>query len=183
MDDHIHSDAEHAEHAEPAASPAEQPQQTYHLPPGYAYDPATGQVFYVGPATQQPVQPAFVQPGSYAQPQQPDPEQIAAAQAASTQRYGQVIHSVEQFIEGEATVSDVVKTLYTNTAADDQLWKGVIVGAAAAVLLTSDPVRKVMGQTLSGVFPGLKQSQQAAGTSSAAAEEVVVKEKPVADKK
>jgi hypothetical protein len=186
MEDQIHSDEENAEpvantdehsQATAQAEVAEQPQQTYHLPPGYAYDPATGQVFYVGAAPQQPVQPE----GAYSQPQQPDPEQIAAAQAASNQRYGQVINSVEQFLEGEATVSDVVKTLYTNTTQDDQLWKGVIVGAAAAVLLTSDPVRKVMGQTLGGVFPGLKQSQQTAGASTAAAKETG-KETPIVEK-
>lgn len=91
------------------------------------------------------------------QPPPPNPEQIAAQQAAAQQRYGQVVGTVEKFIEGEATVSDVVKTLYTTTAQDDQLWKGVLVGAAAAVLLTSEPVRKVMGETLGGVFPGLKK--------------------------
>jgi len=184
MEDQISSDAENTEpaanttehvQAAPQAEAIEQPQQTYNMPPGYAYDPTTGQVFYVGPAMQQPAQPA------YTQPQQPDPEQIAAAQDASTQRYGQVINSVEQFLEGEATVSDVVKTLYTNTTQDDQLWKGVLVGAAAAVLLTSDPVRKVMGETLGGVFPGLKQSQQTTGASSAAAKETV-KETPIAEK-
>ena len=150
--------------AEPPQAPEPEPQQTYTLPPGYGFDPTTGQVYYVGPAMQQPtqpVQPAFAQPAAgYAQPQQPSPEQIAAAQAESMQRYGQVVNSVEQFLEGEATVSDVVKTLYTNTAQDDQLWKGVLVGAAAAVLLTSEPVRKAMGQTLGSVFPGLKQKQQ-----------------------
>ncbi len=203
MEDQIHAEAEsvepvessddHAqnaesvttgdEHVQAVSEPAavEQPlQQTYNLPPGYAYDPASGQVFYVGPAMQQPAQPTFAQPGVYTEAQ-PDPEQIAAAQAASTQRYGQVINSVEQFLEGEATVSDVVKTLYTNTTADDQLWKGVIVGAAAAVLLTSEPVRKVMGQTLGGVFPGLKTSSQTAGASTAAAQNTKT-ETPIPEK-
>jgi len=203
MEDQIHLETENAEaespqtespetvdnanEQDPSVSEAEaitQSQQTYHLPPGYAYDPASGQVFYVGPAMQQPVQPISSQPGVFAQPQQPDPEQVAAAQAASTQRYGQVINSVEQFLEGEATVSDVVKTLYTTTAQDDQLWKGILVGAAAAVLLTSEPVRKAMGQTLGGVFPGLKQSkqtQQTAGASTAAAENTTTKS-PLPDK-
>jgi hypothetical protein len=56
-------------------------------------------------------------------------------------------------------VADVVKTLYTNTSQNDQLWKGAIVGAAAAVLLTSGPVREAMGKTLGGVFPGLKSDK------------------------
>lgn len=133
-----------------------QTQQTYQLPPGYVFDPATGQVFFVGPAMPQP-----------AQPQQPTAEQVAAQQAASGQRYGQVINSVEQFLEGEATVSDVVKTLYMNTAQDDQLWKGIIVGAAAAFLLTSEPVRDAMGKTLRGVLPGLKkESSLSTGTEA-----------------
>ncbi len=132
---------------ETAAVPPENAQQAgnmYYLPPGYMVDPATGQVVYVGQVYQQP-------------PQQPSPEQIAAQQAAAQQRYGVVVNSVEKFIEGEATVSDVVKTLYANTSQDDQLWKGVIVGAAAAVLLTSTPVREAMGKTLGGLFPGLKE--------------------------
>ncbi len=136
----------------------QQTQQTYQLPPGYAVDPVTGQVFFIGQSGQQPMQPGYVQPGVvYTQPpQQPSPEQIAEQQATAQQQYGQVINTVEQFLEGEATVADVVKTLYINTSRDDQLWKGVIIGAAAAVLLTSEPVREVMGKTLGGVFPGLK---------------------------
>lgn len=181
MEDQITPETENTESAdntteqtqEPSSQveTAEQPQQSYNLPPGYAYEPATGQVFYVGPAMQQPVYTQL----------QPDAEQIDAAQAASTQRYGQVINSVEQFLEGEATVSDVVKTLYTNTTQDDQLWKGVIVGAAAAVLLTSDPVKKAMGQTLGGVFPGLKQNQPKAGAATTAAKSTTT-ESPIPDK-
>jgi len=149
----------------PAAQPVqpEQPRQNYQLPPGYAVDPATGQVVFVGiPAVGQPVHPGYVQPQVvYMQPPQPTPEQVAARQAAAQQQYGQIVNAVEKFIEGEATVSDVVKTLYINTAQNDQLWKGVIVGAAAAFLLTSEPVRKTMGETLGGVFPNLKKKQPA----------------------
>ncbi len=110
---------------------------------------------------------AYAQPG-YVQPQmvyvqQPTPEQMEAQQAAATQRYGQVISSIEQFASGEATVADVVKTLYTSTAQDTQLWKGVIVGAAAAVLLTSKPARDVMGKTMGSLFPGLKQKDKPVG--------------------
>lgn len=150
---------------QPSTGPQQpqQPQQTYQLPPGYAVDPATGQIFFIGQTIQQPVQPGYVQPGViYTKPppqQQPSPEQIAAQQAAAQQRYGQVINTVEKFLEGEATVADVVKTLYTSTSQDDQLWKGAIVGAAAAVLLTSEPVREAMGKTIGGVFPGLKNDK------------------------
>jgi len=145
--------------------PPQQPQPAYHLPPGYTVDPATGQVIFVGPVMQQPTAPGYVQPNViYAQPQL-TPEQIAAQQAASQQRYGQIINSVEKFIEGDATVSDVVKTLYTNVAQDDQLWKGVIVGAAAAVLLTSEPVRDAMGKTFGALYPGLKKNQPTTGKS------------------
>lgn len=149
-----------AEETEPQQVPPRQvvqPGSVYQLPPGYGVDPATGQVVFVGSVMQQPAVSGVV----YMQPHavQPAPEQIAAQQAVAQQRYGQVINSVEQFFEGEATVSDVVKTLYINTTQDDQLWKGVIVGAAAAVLLTSKPVREVMGKTLGGVFPGLNENQ------------------------
>lgn len=151
--------------AQPAVQPqqqVQQPQQAWQLPPGYAIHQATGQIFFTGQAGQQPVQASYVQPGVvYTRPpeQQPSPEQVAARQEEAQQRYGQVINKVEKFIAGEATVADVVKTLYTNTSQDDQLWKGAIVGAAAAVLLTSEPVREVMGKTLGGVFPGLKKEK------------------------
>ncbi len=75
-------------------------------------------------------------------------EQIAA------QRYSQMAQSVEQFLDGRATVGDVVKTVSANIAHDENLWKGAMVGAAAAVLLTSKPVREAMGKTVDGVFGG-----------------------------
>ena len=149
------------------------------LPPGYAIDPATGQIVFVGPVYQQPVyqQPIYQQP-VYQQPPAPQPgvvyvqvetpEQIAARQAMEQQRYGQIMQSFEQFVQGEATISDVVKTLYTNTAQYDQLWKGALVGAAATVLLTSKPVREAMGKTFGAVFPGFKSQQPASGKASAA---------------
>jgi hypothetical protein len=66
--------------------------------------------------------------------------------------FAQIVKSVEEFAEGDATVADVVKTLWTETAQDDQFWKGAVVGAAAAVLLTSGPVRGAMGKTFGSLF-------------------------------
>ncbi len=96
-------------------------------------------------------------------------QQLAAAQAAAQQqaadeqqlaahRYGQMVKSVEEFMDGRATVADVVKNISANVAQNDTLWKGALVGAAAAVLLTSNPVRESMGKTVSSIFPGLKES-------------------------
>ena len=124
-------------------------------------DPATGQLYYTHtPIMQQaaPPNPAYIQP--------PTPEEMAAAQQAQQAPppdYGQVIRSVEAFAEGDASVGDVLKTLYTTTAQDDQFWKGALVGAAAAVLLTNDTVKGAMGKTL-GAFMG-------GGAAAAAAEE------------
>ncbi len=146
------------------------PQEPHHqwaqqpLPPGYAVDPATGQIVFVGPVYQPPFNSGAPQPGVvYAQAE--SPEQAAARQAMEQQRYGQIVHSFEQFMQGEATVSDVVKTLYANTAQHEQLWKGALVGAAASILLTSKPVREAMGKTFGSVLPGLKPQQKAAGAS------------------
>ncbi len=149
-----------------------QPQPTMQqIPPGYAVYPQTGHLVYVG-QFQQPQQP-YVQPHVVYVQQQPSPEQLAAEQAAAQQRYGMIVNSVEQFLEGEASVSDVVKTLYTTTSQDDQLWKGVVVGAAAAILLTSEPVKEVMGKTLGGLFPGLKEGKNtSSGNATAEAEDI-----------
>ncbi|PIE68467.1 MAG: hypothetical protein CSA21_07320 [Deltaproteobacteria bacterium] len=124
------------------------------LPPGYLLDPATGQPVFVGHLYQQ--QMPYVQPNVVYVQQQPTPEQLAAQQAEAQQRYGQIMQSVEQFLGGEATVSDVVKTLYATTSENDQLWKGFLVGAAAAVLLSNGSVREMMGKSLGGLFPGAK---------------------------
>ena len=144
------------------------------LPPGYAIDPVSGQVVFVGPVYQQPFyqQPIYQQPINPApQPgvvyvQAETPEQVVARQALEQQRYRQIMQSFEQFAQGDATVSDLVKTLYTNTAQYDQLWKGALVGAAATVLLTSKPVREAMGKTFCSVFPGLKPQQKASGVTA-----------------
>ncbi|PIE72161.1 MAG: hypothetical protein CSA20_09175 [Deltaproteobacteria bacterium] len=123
------------------------------LPPGYLIDPVTGQPVFVGHLYQQM---PYVQPNVVYVQQQPTPEQLAAQQAEAQQRYGQIMQSVEQFLGGEATVSDVVKTLYATTSQNDQLWKGFLVGAAAAVLLSNGPVREMMGKSLGCLFPGAK---------------------------
>ncbi|MFV0439637.1 MAG: hypothetical protein ACK5PS_19860 [Desulfopila sp.] len=144
----------------------------FSLPPGYMIDPATGQPVYVG--GQYVPQRQYPQPGMvyFQVPQQPvsqqlSPEQIAAQHAADQKRYGQVVQSVEKFIGGEGTVSDVVKTLYLNSSQNDQLWKGVVVGAAAAVLLTSGPVREVMGKGFTSLFPGLMRAKNDEGKDGA----------------
>lgn len=136
------------------------------LPPGYAIEPATGRIVYIGALPQQPIHDGGMPPGVvYVQAE--SPEQAAARLAMEQQRHGQIVHSFEQFMQGDATVSDVVKTLYASTAQNDQLWKGVLVGAAAAVLCTSKPVREAMGRTLGSVFPGLQSKRQAGGPSAA----------------
>jgi len=142
---------------------------TAQLPPGYLLDPATGHYVFVGPAYQPPPHPGhpgFIYPG-YVQAGQEPPEQAAARQAALQQRQGVILHSIEQFINGEATAAEVVQTLYTNTAQNDQLWKGVLVGAAAAVLLTSRPVREAMGKTAGNLFPGRHQNRNTSASKSA----------------
>ncbi len=74
--------------------------------------------------------------------------------------YSRLLKSVEDFAQGDATVSDVLKDLYAETARNDQFWKGAIVGAAAAVLLTSDPVKQSMGKTFDSLF-GQEQEEEA----------------------
>ncbi|MGI6657072.1 MAG: hypothetical protein ACOX5Z_09670 [Desulfobulbus sp.] len=148
------------------------------LPPGYALDPATGRVVYVGAAQGQPVYPgdaAFAgQVAGQGVPPQPETaEELEARRFAEQQRHGQIIQSVEQFVGGEATLSDVVRTVYANTAGNDQLWKGVAIGAAGAILLSSPAVREAMGKTFGALFPGLSgagahKTEPAEGAASAA---------------
>ncbi|PID75293.1 MAG: hypothetical protein CSB23_04235 [Deltaproteobacteria bacterium] len=88
---------------------------------------------------------------------------LAEEQAMAQQRYSQMVQSVEEFVQGNGTVGDVVKTVASNVTQGDSLWKGALVGAAAAILLTSTPVRDAMGKSFNGLFPGLqKDSEEAA---------------------
>ncbi len=130
--------------------------------PNILMDPATGQLYYAPGFQGQPVQMAA--PGSqfFYGAQQAAPGQIPiqdpAQEAARQPDFSNIIKSVEDFAEGDASVADVVKTLYSETAQDDQFWKGAIVGAAATVLLTSESVRKGMGKTFGSLF-GNKATQ------------------------
>lgn len=145
----------------------------YNLPPGYALDPVSGQLVFVGTAVppqfvhlaSNPAQGAqipFPPPPPYVHVVNPtSPEQTAAWQAEAQRRQGQIIRSVEQFVEGDATLSDVVRTVYSNTADNEQLWKGVLVGAAAAVLLTSKPAREMLNKTFGSLFSNQNNKQQA----------------------
>ncbi len=110
-------------------------------------DPATGQLYYAMPQAQSAQLPPNngqylyttpeTQPRQLPEPHQPD--------------YTQIIKSVENFAEGDASVSDVVKTLWTETSQDDQFWKGAIIGAVAAVLFTSETIRGAMGKAFGSI--------------------------------
>jgi len=140
---------------------------------GYVMDPATGQLYYQvpvqpGPMAAGPRPPGEVPPGAVppgAASQGPVHQEVPPP----APDYGEVIKSVEQFAEGEATVGDVVKTLYTNTAQDDQFWKGALVGAAVAVLVTSGPVKETMGKTFGSLFGAQAAADSAAGAKASEA--------------
>lgn len=155
------ADAGQAPSVDPSAQTAtpEQPGQTVsqspqaqaagqqaQFQPNVIMDPATGQLYYAMPLGQ-PAQPP-PRNGQYVYyTAQAPPEQ-----APHQPDYAQIIKSVENFAEGDASVADVVKTLWTETSQDDQFWKGAAVGAAATVLLTSETVRGAMGKTFGSLF-------------------------------
>ena len=135
------------------------------LNPNVIMDPTTGQLYYAMPPQGQPIQP-LTQNGQYVYytpqtPPQTPPEQVPEPRQPD---YAQIIKSVEDFAEGDASVADVVKTLWTETAQDDQFWKGAVVGAAAAFLLTNDSVRGAMGKTFGSLFG--KNAADAAASSA-----------------
>jgi hypothetical protein len=157
--------------AEDAKAPPHPPWNTAPLPPGYAVDPVTGWIVPIGPLPHHHPHPGYagytghVYPGpAHAMPE--SPQQTAARQAARQQQQGAILQSFEHFIEGKATVSDVVKTLYTNTADNDQFWKGALVGAAVAVLLSSKPVRETMSKTCDSLFPGRQRNKPSSGPTA-----------------
>ena len=138
-------------HPNPATDQGQPPDPAAGIQQHIVMDPATGQHYLVTPQGLVPVQPVpqYTQPN----PQQAD-TQPPPAEETREPDFTQIIKSVEDFAEGDASVADVVKTLYTETAQDDQFWKGAVVGAAAAVLLTNESVRGAMGKTFGSLFGG-----------------------------
>lgn len=139
-----------------AMPPPYPPQYPYYpqygpYPQAVPFSPPIWPAGYVGPLPGQ----RYGQPAPIQQPvmQRQAAELEAARQQDGMLRYGKIVNSVERFLEGESTVTDVVKDLYVNTSQDDQFWKGMLVGAAAAVLLSSPTVRRAMGRTLKGGAP------------------------------
>ena len=132
--------------------------------PNVIMDPATGQLYYTMPQGQ-PLQPPS-QNGQYVYYTAQTPPDQAPTPEPQQPDYARIIKSVEDFAEGDASVADVVKILWTETAQDDQFWKGAVVGAAAAVLLTNETVRGTLGKTFGSLFG--KNTADAAAQSSPA---------------
>ncbi|WP_321418882.1 hypothetical protein [uncultured Desulfobacter sp.] len=147
----------------PPSAQAQAAGQQAQFQPNVIMDPATGQLYYAMPQGQ-PVQPP-PQNGQYVYYTTQAPPEPPPAPESRQPDYAQIVKSVEEFAEGDATVADVVKTLWTETSQDDQFWKGAVVGAAAAVLLTSGPVRGAMGKTFGSLF-GQNGADAAASASS-----------------
>jgi len=129
-----------------AQAAGQQPQ----FQPNVIMDPATGQLYYAMPQGQ-PVQPS-PQNGQYVYYTTQAPPEPAPAVEPRQPDYAQIVKSVEDFADGDATVADVVKTLWTETSQDDQFWKGAVVGAAAAFLLNSGSMRDAMGKTFGSLL-------------------------------
>lgn len=170
------ADAAHAASVDPSARtaiPDQQGQAVSHssqaqaagqqvqFQPNVIMDPGTGQLYYAMP--QGPPVPPQPQNGQYAYyyTAQAPPKQAPEPHQPD---YAQIIKSVEDYAEGDASVADVVKTLWTETSQDDQFWKGAVVGAVTAALLTSQTVRGAMGKTFGTLFG--KNAADAATSSS-----------------
>lgn len=164
--DQAHRPEGDAQTADPGqAPPSDSGQAAPGAPQQIVMDPATGQHYLVTHRGLIPVQPV----PQYTQPAQQVYTQTPPVEEGRQPDFTQIIKSVEDFAEGDASVADVVKTLYTETAQDDQFWKGAVVGAAAAVLLTNESVRGAMGKTFGSLF---------GGAGGAAGEETAADSKP-----
>jgi hypothetical protein len=67
-------------------------------------------------------------------------------------KYGQMIDTVGRFLNGEANMGEVVDGLFSLNFQDDQFWKGAVVGAVAALLLTSETVQSGLTKTVGTIF-------------------------------
>jgi hypothetical protein len=67
-------------------------------------------------------------------------------------KYGQMIDMVGKFLNGEANVGEVVNGLFSLNFQDDQFWKGAVIGAVAALLLTNETVQSGLTKTVGTIF-------------------------------
>ncbi len=66
--------------------------------------------------------------------------------------YGPFADVVGKALQGQATPHDLINGLLSLQFRDDQFWKGVLVGSAAALLLNSDSLRKKLAGALGQIF-------------------------------
>ncbi len=94
-------------------------------------------------------------------------------------KYGQMIDMVGKFLNGEANVGEVVNGLFSLNFQDDQFWKGALVGAAAALLLTSETVQSSLTKTVGSIFATAQSGAEKVTKTFKEATEEVKKETKV----
>ena len=92
-------------------------------------------------------------------------------------KYGQMIDMVGKFLNGEANVGEVVNGLFSLNFQDDQFWKGAMVGAVAALLLTSETVQSSLTKTVGSMFATAQSGAEKVTKTFKEATEEVKKEK------
>lgn len=92
-------------------------------------------------------------------------------------KYGQMIDTVGRFLNGEANVGEVVDGLFSLNFQDDQFWKGAVVGAVAALLLTSETVQSGLAKTVGTIFATAQSGVEKVTKTYKEATEEVKKEK------
>jgi hypothetical protein len=92
-------------------------------------------------------------------------------------KYGQMIDTVGRFLNGEANVGEVVDGLFSLNFQDDQFWKGAVVGAVAALLLTSETVQSGLTKTVGTIFATAQSGVEKVTKTYKEATEEVKKEK------
>ena len=92
-------------------------------------------------------------------------------------KYGQVIDTVGRFLNGEANVGEVVDGLFSLNFQNDQFWKGALVGAVTALLVTNNTVQSGLMKTVATVFTAAQGGVKKVTETYKEATEEVKKEK------
>ncbi|MEA3386658.1 MAG: hypothetical protein U9Q89_09495, partial [Thermodesulfobacteriota bacterium] len=79
----------------------------------------------------------------------------------------------------DANVGEVVNGLFSLNFQDDQFWKGALVGAVAALLLTSETVQSGLTKTVGSVFATARSGAEKVSKTYKEATEEVIKETKV----
>lgn len=136
----------------PAGQPGVQP------PPGMIYHPGVDPAYAASAGA---ANPYATHPGAQQAPGTAEP----AVEGGNAEHYSRIADVVNDIANGEQPDMSKLAALYSGF--DTQFWKGALIGAVLAVLLTSNTVKTAAAGTMGAIFGALNKNDGPSDAGSA----------------